>query len=78
MGLEDLPDWFDQLAKLDNPLRRELHFFLLLSRSRLAAIRTAKPEHIDFAKRLVFISNPKRGANMAFTIPLSRQMVFYF
>lgn len=75
MGLEDLPQWFDQLSKLDNSLRRELHLFLLLSGSRPAAIRTAKIEYIDFAKREFFIPNPKGGADRAFSIPLSRQMV---
>lgn len=75
MGIEDLPNWFEQLTKLDNPLRRELHLFLLLSGSRPAAIRTARLDHIDFRKRELFIPNPKGGADKVFSIPLSRQMV---
>ncbi len=75
MGLQDLPKWFSQLRTLENPLRRELHLFLLLSGSRPDVIKQAKPEHLNLRDRLLFIPEPKGGKNKAFCIPLSRQMI---
>jgi len=34
LGLHELPAWMNDLAALDNPVRREFHLFLLLSGSR--------------------------------------------
>jgi hypothetical protein len=35
LGLNELSPWVGQLRALDNPIRREFHWFLLLSGSRL-------------------------------------------
>ena len=75
LGPDDLPTWFDQVRRLDNPLRRELHLFLLLSGSRPEVIKSAKPEHINWRERLLFIPSPKGGKKKAFCIPLSRAMI---
>lgn len=75
LGLEDLPAWFDQLRDLENPLRRELHLFLLLSGSRPEVIKQAKREHLNLRERVLFIPKPKGGVEKAFCIPLSRQMI---
>jgi integrase len=75
MGLTDLPAWFSQVAALENPMRREFHLFLLLSGSRPEAIKQAKREHLDLKRRLLHIPKPKGGADRAFDVPLSRQMV---
>ncbi len=75
MGAADLNDWFIELAKLDNPIRREFHLFTLLSASRPAAMKAAKPQHLDLRRRVLHIPRPKGGADRAFDIPLSRQMV---
>lgn len=75
LGLEDMPAWFDQLRALDNPLRRELHLFLLLSGSRPEVIKQAKREHLNFRERVLFIPKPKGGVDKAFCIPLSRTMI---
>lgn len=75
MGVKDLSGWFAQLAKIENPIRREMHLFMLLSGSRPEAIKTARIEHLDLRERLLFIPNPKGGARKAFAIPLSRQMM---
>jgi len=75
MGLEDLPNWFEQLQKLTNPIRRELHLFLLLSGSRPEVIKTAKPDHLNLRQRLLYIPEPKGGIDKAFSIPLSRAMI---
>jgi integrase len=75
MGIADLKGWFAELAVLDNPIRREFHLFTLLSGSRPAALQVTKPEDIDFRRRTLYIEKPKGGAERAFDIPLSREMV---
>jgi integrase len=74
LGLPDLKAWFVQAATLDHPLRREFHFFLLLSGSRPDALKHARPEHVDFRRRTLHIPKPKGGEHKAFDIPLSRAM----
>jgi integrase len=75
MGLDDLPHWFRQAAALQNPIRREFHLFSLLSGCRPTALMEAKPEHLDLNRRVLHIPRPKGGADRAFDIPLSRQMI---
>jgi integrase len=75
MGITDLKGWFAELAALDNPIRREFHLFTLLSGSRPAALQVTKTEDIDFRRRTLYIEKPKGGAERAFDIPLSREMV---
>jgi integrase len=75
MGASDLKEWFLELAALDNPVRREFHFFTLLSGSRPAALQEIKPGHIDFRRRTLHVPKPKGGSKRAFDIPLSREMI---
>lgn len=75
MGVADLKSWFAEVAALDNPIRREFHLFTLLSACRPAALKEVKPRHIDLRRRVVHIPRPKGGADRAFDIPLSRQMI---
>ncbi|PYE86670.1 tyrosine-type recombinase/integrase [Phyllobacterium leguminum] len=75
MGLDDLPSWFQQVAALPNPIRREFHLFSLLSGCRPTALMEAKPQHLDLRRRVLHIPRPKGGADRAFDIPLSRQMI---
>ncbi|MGF7008640.1 integrase arm-type DNA-binding domain-containing protein [Aminobacter sp. BE322] len=75
MGLADLRAWFIEAAKLDNPIRREFHLFTLLSASRPTALKEARIEHLDLHRRVLHIPRPKGGADRAFDIPLSRQMI---
>jgi site-specific recombinase XerD len=75
MGTSDLKEWFNELAALENPVRRELHLFTLLSGSRPTALQEIKPYHIDFRRRTLHISKPKGGKKRAFDIPLSREMI---
>lgn len=75
MGLADLKGWFIEAAKIDNPIRREFHLFTLLSASRPAALKEAKLVHLDLRRRVLHIPRPKGGADRAFDIPLSRQMI---
>lgn len=75
MGAADLRAWFYELAKLDNPVRREYHLLTLLSGCRSTALMEVKFEHVNLRRRLVHIPRPKGGAKRAFDIPLSRQMI---
>ena len=75
LGLGDLGGWFRQLRALENPVRREFHFFVLLSGSRPDVIKRARHEHLDLRQRVLHIPKPKGGEDKAFDIPLSRQMI---
>lgn len=75
MGLSDLLGWFLEAANIHNPIRREFHLFTLLSGSRPAALKEARLEHLDLRRRVLHIPRPKGGADRAFDIPLSRQMI---
>ncbi|WP_095205223.1 integrase family protein [Mesorhizobium carmichaelinearum] len=75
MGLDDLSHWFHQVSALQNPIRREFHLFSLLSGCRPTALMEAQPQHLDLRRRILHIPRPKGGADRAFDIPLSRQMI---
>ena len=75
MGVKDLPDWFNELAAIENPIRREFHLFTLLSGSRPTALKTANPEHFDLKRRVLHIPTPKGGSKRAIDIPLSRHII---
>jgi integrase len=75
LGLNEVAPWVGQLEALENPIRREFHWFLLLSGSRPDALKRAKIEHIDFRSRILHIPKPKGGEIRAFDIPLSRPMI---
>lgn len=75
LGLAELGRWVDDLRALENPIRREFHFFLLLSGSRPDALKRARVEHLNFRTRILHIPKPKGGEEKAFDIPLSRAMI---
>ncbi len=75
MGLADLPAWFEQLAAIPNPIRRDFQLLLLLSGSRPDALKHVRLEHISFSERTLHLPKPKGGADKAFDIPLSRPML---
>jgi integrase len=75
LGLSEIAVWMNDLAALDNPIRREFHLFLLLSGSRPDALKRAQISDIDFKARVLRIPKPKGGEAKAFDIPLSRAMI---
>ena len=75
LGLAELGPWVGDLRALENPIRREFHFFLLLSGSRPDALKRARVEHLNFRTRILHIPKPKGGEEKAFDIPLSRAMI---
>lgn len=75
MGSTGLSSWFEQLARIENLIRREFHLFLLLSGSRPGATKQVPRDHLDLRRRVLHIAKPKGGEERAFDIPLSREMV---
>lgn len=65
----------EDLAKLENPVRREFHLFLLLSGSRLGAMKLAGIAQLNFRSRTLHVPRPKGSEGKAFDIPLSRAMI---
>jgi integrase len=75
LGLVELASWVNDLRVLENPIRREFHFLLLLSGSRPDALKRARVEHVNLKGRILHIPKPKGGEEKAFDIPLSRTMI---
>jgi hypothetical protein len=75
LGRDELPAWHEQRRAIRNPIRREFHLFALLSGCRPAALKCARWEHLNVRRRVLHVPRPKGGADKAFDIPLSRQML---
>ena len=75
MGLRDLPAWFEQLAAMPNPVRREFQLLTLLSGCRPDALKRTPLSDLRLADRVLHIAAPKGGEAKAFDIPLSRAML---
>jgi integrase len=71
----ELPRWWQKVEALKNPIRRDLHKFLLLSGMRRTAAVTARWEHVDWDKSRLFVPRPKGGEERAFYLPLSGYLV---
>lgn len=75
MGVTDLPGWFEQLARITNPIRREFHLMTLLSGSRPEVLKNVRVTDLDLKHRIMHLSKPKGGEIKAFDVPLSRAMM---
>ena len=75
LGVRDLAAWFDQVAALQNPIRREFHLISLLSGCRPTALKHTLVTNLDLSRRILHIPKPKGGEEKAFDIPLSRRML---
>jgi integrase len=71
MGAGDLAAWWKQVQALPNPIRREMHLFMLLSGLRRADVLTARWDHLDQKRKALRIPSPKGGEARAFELPLS-------
>jgi integrase len=67
----DLHIWAAQVAQLSNPIRRNFHWFVLLTGLRSYDARTIRWAEIDFKAGTLHRPSPKGGAERAFTVPLS-------
>lgn len=61
MTRSDLPRWWAAYLGMENRVRAEFQFLLLLSGSRAGAIATARWEHLDVAGRRLHLPTPKGG-----------------
>lgn len=78
MGAKDLPAWWAQLEQLPNPIRREMHLFMLLSGLRRQDVLTARWDNLDEKRKALRIPAPKGGSERAFDLPLSEPMLACF
>ncbi len=72
---ETAPRWYEQLSRFENLVRREFHWFTLLSGARPGSLKRAKWEHLDVRRRILHFPDPKGGPARAFDLPLSREML---
>lgn len=75
MGVAELPAWWAQLQALANPIRRELHLFMLLSGLRRTDVLTARWINYDAGRQSLRLPSPKGGEERAFELPLSTAMM---
>jgi integrase len=75
MGAKDLAVWWAQLQQLPNPIRREMHVFMLLPGLRRQDVLTARWDNLDEQRKALRIPAPKGGAERAFDLPLSEPML---
>jgi len=75
MGAKELPTWWAQLQQLPNPIRREMHLFMLLSGLRRQDVLTARWDNLDEKRKALRIPAPKGGEARAFDLPLSDPML---
>jgi integrase len=74
MGAKELPGWWAELQLLANPIRREIHLFMLLSGLRKTDVLTARWTNLDETRHALRIPSPKGGDERAFDLPLSEPM----
>lgn len=75
MGVAELPAWWAELQALANPIRRELHLFMLLTGLRRTDVLTARWANFDSARPSLRLPSPKGGEERAFELPLSTAML---
>jgi len=73
--IEELPNWYQKVQALKNPIRRDHHLFVLFSGLRRNDAATMRWENIKLDAGTLFRPNPKGGRKRAFTVPLSDFMI---
>lgn len=71
MGLDDLPIWWKEVAKIRNQVKRQLLLFMALTGLRSTDARTAKLTELDETGKNLWLPSPKGGKRKAFSLPLS-------
>jgi integrase len=69
--VEELPEWYNQVLLLRNPIRRDYLLFVLFSGLRRNDAATIRWENVNLEAETLFRPNPKGGRKRAFTVPLS-------
>lgn len=71
----DLPDWFSELDRFENKVRRYFHMITLVTGSRPDALKRSKWSDVDVEKGVWHFPNPKGGDQRAFDVPLSEKLI---
>jgi len=71
----DLPAWRRRVEGIDNPIRRDLQLFILLTGLRATDAKTVRWEHADFGAGTIHRPRPKGGEERAFTVPVSKAVL---
>ena len=74
MGVAELPGWWAELQALPNPIRRELHLFMLLTGLRRTEVLFSHWANFGATPPLAAAASPK-GEERAFELPLSSAML---
>ncbi len=69
---DELPDWWERLSKLKNPLRRKMHEFGVFSALRPRYLVSIEREWIKLDEGAIIF--PKMKAGRSFALPLSEHM----
>ncbi len=69
--LTELSKWARAVDAIQNPVRRDLQLFILLTGLRSTDARTVRWEHVDFEKGTIHRPKPKGGEERAFTVPVA-------
>ena len=75
MGPAHLAEWYEELQKVKNRVRRELLLFLCLSGLRSNDARSLRWENFDRVTMSVLIPEPKGGPSRAFRLPVTAAML---
>ncbi len=75
ISADELPSWWAKVQALQNPIRRDVHIFLLLTGMRRRAATGARWEYMDWEKGCLFVPKPKGGEKRAFFLPLSGYLI---
>ena len=70
---DDLPAWWAKVQSIDNPIRRNMHTFGLLSALRPGTLVSLRLEWVNLKDRAISIPRMKSGRS--FDLPLSNYMV---
>lgn len=69
---EELPEWWEKVQQIGNPLRRDMHVLGILSGLRPGTLVSLKRDWVDLEKRAICI--PKMKSGRSFALPLSDYM----
>lgn len=72
---KDLPEWWAKVQAIQNPVRRDLQVFILLTGLRSTDAKTVRWEDVDLEKGTIHRPEPKGGKKRAFTVPLAKYVV---
>lgn len=67
----EMPAWWKAAEAIANPIRRDLHLFIMLTGLRNTDAGSVRFSDVNFEEGTIHRPNPKGGASKRFTIPVS-------